>query len=164
MYSSTDNPQRVVLKPSPSLVHNNLCAVGPGLAYIHTRSAGLVGALPQGSTSVSEQKSIQARKIDIQDFSLVQAIRSCVVDGANLLALGNEQGLQVLDAAQNNLLFVWKLPRSELPSPHHADFVSSLCFNLAADGSVQLCAGCSSGAIQVFSISQGMSIRPVATL
>lgn len=167
----------------------------------------MVGALPQGSTSRIEQKGIQASKvrlvadccvcqqhasanpsralaalqIDIQDFSLVQAIRSCVVDGANLLALGNEQGLQVLysgpymccwhgqvtfsvhnvsvcgsglllqvlDAAQNNLLYVWKLPRSEVPSPHHADFVSSVCFNLDADGSVQLCAGCSSGAIQV---------------
>lgn len=81
----------------------------------------MVGALPQGSTSSSEQQGIQASKvrlvadccvcqhasgnpsralaalqIDIQDFSLVQAIRSCVVDGANLLALGNEQGLQVL--------------------------------------------------------------------
>jgi hypothetical protein len=38
-------------------------------------------------------------QIDIQDFSLVQAIRSCVVDGAHLLALGNEQGLQVPHAA-----------------------------------------------------------------
>lgn len=34
-------------------------------------------------------------QIDIQDYSLVQAIRSCVVDGSHLLALGNEQGLQV---------------------------------------------------------------------
>lgn len=34
-------------------------------------------------------------QIDIQDYSLVQAIRSCVVDGSSLLALGNEQGLQV---------------------------------------------------------------------
>lgn len=34
-------------------------------------------------------------QIDIQDYSLVQAIRSCVVDGTTLLALGNEQGLQV---------------------------------------------------------------------
>lgn len=57
--------------------------------------------------------------------------------------------LQVWDAVQNNLLYVWKLPRSEVASPHHADFVSSLCFNLAADGSTQLCAGCSSGVIQV---------------
>lgn len=57
--------------------------------------------------------------------------------------------VQVWDALQNNLLYVWKLPRSEVPSPHHADFVSSLCFNLAADGSVQLCAGCSNGVIQV---------------
>lgn len=56
---------------------------------------------------------------------------------------------QVWDALQNNLLYVWKLPRSEVPSTHHTDFVSSLCFNLAADGSVQLCAGCSSGVIQV---------------
>lgn len=38
-------------------------------------------------------------QIDIQDFSLVQAIRSCVVDGTHLLALGNEQGLQVLHSA-----------------------------------------------------------------
>lgn len=74
MYSSTDNPQRVsrlllhtasksrrdlqcvilcclavpppqvVLKPSPSLVHNNLCTVGTGLAYIHTRSVRPVAA------------------------------------------------------------------------------------------------------------------------
>lgn len=36
-----------------------------------------------------------ALQIDIQDYSLVQAIRSCVVDGTTLLALGNEQGLQV---------------------------------------------------------------------
>lgn len=57
--------------------------------------------------------------------------------------------MQVWDAVHNNLLYVWKLPRSEVPSPHHADFVSSLCFNMAADGSVQLCAGCSSGVIQV---------------
>lgn len=34
-------------------------------------------------------------QIDIQDYSLVQSIQSCVVDGCNLLALGNEQGLQV---------------------------------------------------------------------
>lgn len=67
----------------------------------------------------------------------------------NVSVCGSGLLLQVLDAAQNNLLYVWKLPRSEVPSPHHADFVSSLCFNLAADGSVQLCAGCSSGAIQV---------------
>jgi hypothetical protein len=68
--------------------------------------------------------------------------------------------LQVWDALQNNLLYVWKLPRSEGPSPHHADFVSSLCFNLAADGSVQLCAGCSSGVIQVGAGHAALSAHP----
>lgn len=33
--------QQVVLKPSPSLVYNNLCTVATGLAYIHTRSVTL---------------------------------------------------------------------------------------------------------------------------
>lgn len=57
--------------------------------------------------------------------------------------------LQVWDALMNNLVFFWKLPRSQPALPHHADFVKSLCFNMAADGSVQLCAGCSNGTIQV---------------
>lgn len=35
---------------------------------------------------------------------------------------------------------------------------------MAGDGSVQLCAGCSSGSIQVFSISPGLSIRPSTSL
>jgi hypothetical protein len=41
-YQGADRPgcaaNQVVLKPSPSLVHNNLCVVGAGVAYIHTRS------------------------------------------------------------------------------------------------------------------------------
>lgn len=31
---------QAVMKPSPSLVHCNLCVVGAGLAYVHTRSVG----------------------------------------------------------------------------------------------------------------------------
>lgn len=32
------NMLQAVLKPSPSLVNGNLCTVGAGLAYVHTRS------------------------------------------------------------------------------------------------------------------------------
>lgn len=34
-------------------------------------------------------------QIDTQDYSLVQTVRSCTVDGSCLLVLGNEAGLQV---------------------------------------------------------------------
>jgi hypothetical protein len=91
----------------------------------------------------------QLAQIDVQDYSLVQATAACVVDGNALLALGNEAGVTVWDGAGKAQLFAWRLPRSEVPSRHHADFVCSLTFNLAGDGSAQLCAGCSSGAIQV---------------
>lgn len=154
-------------------------------------------------------------QIDIQDYSLVQSVASCVVDGTGLLALGNEAGLQVSelhhkrphsqsavrahqpaapclttsmpcagmlqpgtittwtashsacntatacrlmaqvwDSQGNNLLYVWRLPRSEVPCTQHADFVRGISFNMAADGSVQLCAGCSNGTIQVRKNSQ----------
>lgn len=49
---------QALLKPSPSLVHCNLCAVGPGVAYVHTRSAAVTGRLPQGSSD-----SIEAAKV-----------------------------------------------------------------------------------------------------
>lgn len=55
---------------------------------------------------------------------------------------------QVWDDAGVNLLYVWKVPKSPAVSSH-ADFVRGVAFNMSAEGGVQLCAGCSSGLIQV---------------
>lgn len=72
--------------------------------------------------------------------------------------------MQVWDDTGSNLLYVWKLPATDNPAAKCADFVRGISFNVSADGDVQLCAGCSSGAIQVFSIAAGPSIKPSATL
>lgn len=39
MYSA-DAVLQLQLKPSPSLAYNNLCPLGRGLAYSHTRAVG----------------------------------------------------------------------------------------------------------------------------
>jgi hypothetical protein len=57
--------------------------------------------------------------------------------------------MQVWDETTSNLLYVWKLPKSEPASICHADFVRGISFMLAADGQVQLCVGTSSGDIHV---------------
>lgn len=57
--------------------------------------------------------------------------------------------LQVWDDTGASLLFVWKLPKNEMPSMQHADFVRGICFTVTDAGGVQLCAGCSNGSIQV---------------
>jgi hypothetical protein len=59
----------------------------------------------------------ETHQIDIQDYSLVQAIRSCVVDGSHLLALGNEQGLQVRGVG----------PSQAAPSPARASNPTRCC-------------------------------------
>ncbi|WIA13891.1 hypothetical protein OEZ85_002463 [Tetradesmus obliquus] len=71
---------------------------------------------------------------------------------------------KVWDETGANLLYVWKLPRSEPASTQHADFVRGLCFTVSEAGGVLLCAGCSSGNIQVFSVAPGPVIRPTVTL
>ncbi|KAF6263935.1 WD40-repeat-containing domain protein [Scenedesmus sp. NREL 46B-D3] len=151
---------QVALRPSPSLVYNNLCALGSsGLAFTHTRS----GAVLQGIPTDADTK-VEVKKVDTQGNSLVQSAISCTVDGQNLLVLSNEGGLQVWDDTGANLLYVWKLPRSQPASTQHADFVRGLCFTVSEAGGVLLCAGCSSGTIQVFSVAAGPVIRPTATL
>jgi hypothetical protein len=92
---------------------------------------------------------LQMPSTSLTQTVVIVTFSTVVIEGARTACVAHCGLLQVWDAVQSNLLYVWELPRSEVPSPHHADFVSSLCFNLAADGSTQLCAGCSSGVIQV---------------
>eukprot|EP00877_Chromochloris_zofingiensis_P008531 jgi/Chrzof1/3931/Cz13g13240.t1 len=154
-----ENLIKVPLKPSPSLVYNNLCAVGPGVAFAHTRQVAVLANLPTSTASTAE-----AKRVDTQDHSTVQTVTSCNVSNTTLIVLGNEAGIQVWDDTGSNLLYVWKLPATDNPAAKCADFVRGISFNVSADGDVQLCAGCSSGAIQVFSIAAGPSIKPSATL
>lgn len=57
---------------------------------------------------------------------------------------------QVWDSSLADLLYVWKIPpRTESPEAIHLDFVRGVAFNVPASGEIQLCAGCSSGDVQV---------------
>eukprot|EP00879_Flechtneria_rotunda_P028751 GHRR01030969.1.p1 GENE.GHRR01030969.1~~GHRR01030969.1.p1 ORF type:complete len:313 (+),score=62.62 GHRR01030969.1:373-1311(+) len=154
-----DNVVQVALKPSPSLVYNNLCALESGLAYVHTRSGASIPAIPQ-----QDSDKVTVKRIDTQGHSLVHSVRSCNVEGSCLLALGNEAGLQVWDQAGVNLLYFWNLPKGEPPSTYHADFVRGISFNVSQDGHTQLCAGCSNGDIQVFSVGAGGLLKSVTCL
>eukprot|EP00879_Flechtneria_rotunda_P025816 GHRR01027463.1.p1 GENE.GHRR01027463.1~~GHRR01027463.1.p1 ORF type:complete len:249 (+),score=58.24 GHRR01027463.1:1131-1877(+) len=72
--------------------------------------------------------------------------------------------MQVWDQAGVNLLYFWNLPKGEPPSTYHADFVRGISFNVSQDGHTQLCAGCSNGDIQVFSVGAGGLLKSVTCL
>jgi WD40 repeat protein len=90
-------------------------------------------------------------------------VRTCQLL-ATLWLLHHVHLMQVWDGAGESLLFVWQLPRSEVPSTQHTDFVRGLAFNMAADRSVQLCAGCSNSSIHVFSVAPGMHFKHATSL
>ena len=56
---------------------------------------------------------------------------------------------QVWDSSLTDLLYVWKQPTVDKPETTHLDFVRGVAFNVPASGELQLCAGCSSGDVQV---------------
>lgn len=104
-------------------------------------------------------------QVDTQDWSAVHSVASCTVGDTALLVLGNGSGLQVWDERGAILLYQWQLPPSAPPAvgaapPSHGGFVRGIAFCVVADGSVQLCAGSSSGTIHTFSVTEGPVIRP----
>ncbi|KAF8066185.1 Wdr54 [Scenedesmus sp. PABB004] len=148
------------LQHSPSLLLGNLTAMGDGgLAYAHTRAGVVVRCLP-----AADGDELEATRVDLQHHSSVQCVRGCSIDGAPLLALGNEVGLQVWDCAGARLLWAWELPRGAPASAHHADYIGALAFAADGAGGLALAAGASSGDVHVFTIARGPLLAHAATL
>lgn len=87
---------------------------------LQQQAACIVPSVSFGVSVMSDESSLcfVTLQIDIQDYSLVQAIRSCVVDGTTLLALGNEQGLQVCLKHADTGRGVFRSLSTELLHPH----------------------------------------------
>ncbi|GIL74642.1 hypothetical protein Vretimale_2281 [Volvox reticuliferus] len=148
-YSET-HMLKAQVKPSPSLIYNNLTLCGGDLLYAHIRQAC---AFP---TSSLGSPVLTVRKIDSPHADVIHSIVACSHNAATFLVLATDAGLQIWDNTITHLTHVCPLPAAGAVdvAPRNAYFARGVTINVANDGAPHICFGTSGGAVYCLELSE----------
>ncbi|GLC46400.1 WD repeat-containing protein 54 [Pleodorina starrii] len=150
-YSGTQMA-KAPMKPSPSLIYNNLTLCGGNLLYAHIRQAC---AFPVGDVGGSNSP-VQVRKIDSQHADVIHSVVACSHNAATFLVIATDAGLQIWDKTITHLTHVCPLPSagaSEVAA-RNAYFARGVAINVANDGTPHIAFGTSGGAVFALALSE----------
>ncbi|KAG2485514.1 hypothetical protein HYH03_015787 [Edaphochlamys debaryana] len=139
------------MKPSPSLLYNNLTWCAGSLVYAHIRQACTFPLAALGSSGVP----VAVRKVESQHSDVIHSVVACAHNANSYLVLATDAGIQIWDKTVTHLLHVWALPSAAAPdlAPRHGHFARGVAINVTNDGVPCICFGTSTGA--VFSLGMG---------
>ncbi|KXZ42848.1 hypothetical protein GPECTOR_115g342 [Gonium pectorale] len=152
------------MKPSPSLIYNNLTACGGSLLYAHIRQACTFALSSLGDSGVP----VAVRKVDSQHSDVIHSITAIHHNAAAFLVIATDAGVQIWDKTVTHLLHVLPLPPAAASgtAPRNAPFARGAAINVAADGTPTLVFGTSSGGLfnLAFSEADGKFVGTPAPL
>ncbi|MEW5306828.1 MAG: hypothetical protein WDW36_009266 [Sanguina aurantia] len=166
-----------ILKPSPSLLYNNLAVAGDMLLYVHVRQACMLSSASVKAPVAPATATLGVvTKIDSTPHSdVIHTLRTCSFNESTYIVMATDAGLQVYEKGGTQLLFAWAFPApqtssasmptspsaassspttAEDPSPTPATFARGVTINIANDGAANILFGGSDGRLYVVQVGE----------
>ncbi|PNW71180.1 hypothetical protein CHLRE_16g694402v5 [Chlamydomonas reinhardtii] len=143
------------MKPSPSLIYNNLASCAGSLLYAHIRQACTFALSGMSSSGAP----VAVRKVESQHSDVIHSIVVCHHNAAAFAVLATEAGVQIWDKSVTHLLHVAPLPPAAAAgapglAPRHGAFARGAAINVAADGTPHIAFGTSAGAVFLLELNE----------
>lgn len=139
------------MKPSPSLLYNNLTVASGNVLYAHIRQACTFAL----SSATASSAPVPVRKVESQHTDVIHTIRACSHNSATFVVITTEAGVQVWDRNAMALLHVWVLPaQPDASTSNHSAFARGVAINVTNSGDASICFGTSSGSLYAMVLTE----------
>ncbi|GFR46250.1 hypothetical protein Agub_g7799 [Astrephomene gubernaculifera] len=138
------------MKPSPSLIYNNLTACEGSLLYAHIRQACTFALSGMKASGVPvDVRKVESQLGDVKLGDVIHSVTACSHNAFAFIVLATDAGVQIWDSSAYHLLYVAPLPAAASldVSLRHSTFARAAAINVAADGTPHVVFGSSSGSL-----------------